>query len=331
MKAQLNHLSAINTQLRPLIAVYLVFVSFTFHFFNTAKAQNPKPIRYVVISDGDDTISVSRIVARGFMGKIAKLGHSFSFNDSFLGASELYQSLAQNRVTFEYVSGMPEILNDILPGSFTRFLANNEFPGEPSGVHVRSAVDGDTKTYKIATIKRIIERNTRNEPNTEFVYILVGDNGEKDIEVYKEISRFVAENMNPAQSKIGATFIHKLYTGAPALDLLPGQRPFFTFADFAIQVQALFPELITEGNVSKVVNLVTEALKSTELSLDSVRNLALPSWAELTDSDLENFHRIVQSSRLLTDDLKAELSNLVSMRAAHRSFQPRALRCAHVF
>jgi hypothetical protein len=249
--------------------------------------EHPEKI-YIVISDGDDTIAASHIVQRNI--PLTTVVHAFNPFDAFIGSSELYRNLYAKGVRIEYVSGMPEMFDDVSYGGLTNFLKLNKFPA--SGVpHFKQSVFESTCNFKIRIIKEIITEYKKQNPHAHLVLIFFGDNGEKDILVYKNIKEFLSKK-HETKVSVGATFIHKLYHGEPALELQEDQIPYITFADLALQFQACFPNLLTRDESTKILELVRDGLSSDEISFDSSRNLTLPHWAEITDIDLRKMDKI---------------------------------------
>ena len=220
---------------------------------------------YVVISDGDDTIAASHIVQRNI--PLTTVAHALNQFDAFIGSAELYRSLYAKGVRFEYVSGMPERFDNVSSGGLTNFLTLNKFPvsGDP---HFRKSIFEKTYNYKTRMIKEIITEYKKQNPNAHLVLLFVGDNGEKDILVYKIFSKEYLLNNYGTNVTVGATFIHKLYDGKPALELQEDQIPYITFADLALQFQIRFPNLLTRDESTKILELVRDGLSSEEIEFE---------------------------------------------------------------
>jgi phosphatidate phosphatase APP1 len=135
-----------------------------------------------VISDIDDTIKYSNILNRK-----ALLRETFIENFSAIsGMSDLYSGWGKNGAAFHYVSGSPWALAQHLE----IFLHANSFPrGSLHLRHVRSRLKDFYRLSKSpdAFKREVIEGILKHFPNRRF--ILVGDSGEKDPEVYGEIAR----------------------------------------------------------------------------------------------------------------------------------------------
>ncbi|MCJ7501176.1 App1 family protein, partial [bacterium] len=136
-----------------------------------------------VISDLDDTIKIS-----GVLDKEELLANTFlkEFR-SVPGMPEVYQSWAKEGAVFHYVSASPWQLYPPLADFMSR-------EGFPSGSFTLRSFRIKDRTFfnifaspeetKIPVIESIVSRY----PDRRF--ILVGDSGEKDPEVYGEIARF---------------------------------------------------------------------------------------------------------------------------------------------
>jgi len=137
-----------------------------------------------IVSDIDDTIKHTHVLDRREM-----LLNTFARPlQSVPGMAELYQragAAAGASTRFHYVSGGPHQLWPMLDV----FLRDHDFP--EGSVHLRmidwrKEVFGEgssTYAHKLATIAALIREFPRRR------YVLVGDSGEKDPEVYGEIAR----------------------------------------------------------------------------------------------------------------------------------------------
>ncbi len=135
-----------------------------------------------VISDIDDTIKISNVTDHAKL-----LGNTF-FNDfrQVEGMSGLYRQLAEHEVSFHFVSSSPWQLYDPLH----EFMQREAFPWASlnlKAVRFRDETlfnlfkDGtETKPYQIEAI-------LQRYPDRQF--ILIGDSGEQDPEVYGDIAR----------------------------------------------------------------------------------------------------------------------------------------------
>lgn len=144
-----------------------------------------------IISDIDDTIKDSNV-----LNKKELLKNTFLYEfKSIPKMNELLNDInrANNTVAFHYVSSSPIQLYPII----NEFLHKNGFP--KGSVHLKemtgwdTLLDSDTKDYKLTSIRRILKAY----PSREF--ILIGDSGELDPEIYAQISK---ENKNQIKKVI---------------------------------------------------------------------------------------------------------------------------------
>lgn len=135
-----------------------------------------------VISDVDDTVKVSQVRDRREL-----LANTFLREFRGVpGMAEAYRKWAADGAAFHYVSASPWQLYD----SLARFLAAEGFPEGSFHLKLFRAKDSsffdlyaDPEAYKRRTIEPIL----KTFPGRKFM--LVGDSGEKDPEVYAAIAR----------------------------------------------------------------------------------------------------------------------------------------------
>lgn len=141
------------------------------------------------VSDIDDTIKVSHV-----LNKADAVGNVPKINNAFFGMSQAYQAYQKKdpTVTFAYVSnGLASIMSK--PHQY--FLRFNRFPN--GQMLLRTSLKEDD--FKVKTIRHLIEVQ---QPT---LMILVGDNGEKDVDVYAQIQ---AEYPNIPT----LVYIHQVYS-----------------------------------------------------------------------------------------------------------------------
>lgn len=128
-----------------------------------------------VLSDVDDTILQTGVQRTWSMVRQTLTGSALT-RTPFEGAAELYRALARtdDRNPFFYVSSSPWNLHDFL----LSFLRYRGFPGGP--LLLRDFVTGGHKRERIDEVLRL-------HPDLRFV--LVGDSGEHDPEIYAETVR----------------------------------------------------------------------------------------------------------------------------------------------
>jgi phosphatidate phosphatase APP1 len=145
---------------------------------------------YGVISDIDDTVVRSDAMHLLRMARTVFLGNSRT-RLPFAGAAALYRAFQAGAPgsppnPMFYVSNGPVNLHDLLE----EFLALQKFPERPVvflrnwGLDDRGLVPlADRSGHKLATIVRLLETYP------ELPFILIGDSGERDPEIYAEIVR----------------------------------------------------------------------------------------------------------------------------------------------
>jgi phosphatidate phosphatase APP1 len=135
-----------------------------------------------VISDIDDTLKISQVAHR------RQLLHNTFLNPfaTVPGMAPLYQHWEEQGAAFHYVSSSPWQLFEPL----NRLLLESGFP--VGSYHLRSYRFGDPSIFKVFISKKrnkynIIKSIFRMFPQRRFV--LVGDSGEKDAEIYGKVAR----------------------------------------------------------------------------------------------------------------------------------------------
>lgn len=149
------------------------------HFEGQVLLATPEGL--VVVSDIDDTIKVTVVKDRKEMLRNTFL-RPF---EQVPGMLEAYQGWAADGAVFHYVSGSPVQLYP----SLVEFLDDSGFP--LGGVHLRSvwsnapqSEDSDSsQEHKLATIEDLMTLHPARS------FVLVGDSGEKDPEIYGELAR----------------------------------------------------------------------------------------------------------------------------------------------
>lgn len=249
--------------------------------------SNASP-KIIVISDIDDTIQDTQLKPGdlSFWGQVAHKAHLvkniMKSHDFFIGLPNVYQSLASNGIEIRYVSGAPKLIS----GVPEKFLQSSGFP--MGALSLRPSTEISTEDFKVEEITRIIEQF----PEAHF--ILIGDNGEKDVTVYHRI------RSNPQiGSQIAATFIHRLFPTNIGEALLPEQRPYLTAADLAIQLHQ-------RGWLN--ANQTREVVKNVEQGIDSrfhaIRRRTLPDFVRIKTDELSFFRQLVSQ---MPDSLMQEL------------------------
>ncbi|CAF4596574.1 unnamed protein product [Rotaria sp. Silwood1] len=144
-----------------------------------------------VISDVDDTIKISEV-----LDKVRLLANTFIYPFKPVpGMAELYQKwrINNNNCTFHYLSGMPDQLYILTH----EFIYENKFPD--GTFHMRhfgwaaTSIFGflhsqSTFIHKIAYLRYFLSNTMRD-------YVLVGDSGEKDPEIYGTVAKEYPERV----------------------------------------------------------------------------------------------------------------------------------------
>jgi len=146
------------------------------------RSQLVPPGATMVISDIDDTVKVTE----GW-DKEKRIANTFTRPFRAVeGMAEVYRSWKEKGAVFHYVSGSPWQL-------YPSFAAGFERAGLPPGAFTMQffrltdesclAFLSSPEDYKVRAISSIIDRYPKS------AFVLVGDSGEKDPEVYGEIAR----------------------------------------------------------------------------------------------------------------------------------------------
>ncbi|MEQ1876928.1 MAG: App1 family protein [Bdellovibrionia bacterium] len=249
----------------------------------------------IVISDIDDTIQLTQIkpsaptVTARAVRYWNLLINVFRSHDSFTGMSATYTFAASESVRFHYVSGAPQRL-ERLP---SKFLQTSGFPVGKLWTRPSTAVP--TKDFKIRKIREIMNA----DPLVEV--ILVGDNGEYDTEVYEEIS-----NDPVLGRRVKATLIHDLYPESVGKPLRPGQKSYFTAADFAVSLHQV--GVLQESQLAAVFGLIEQGLNS---RFGVIRDRTFPSFARLERKHVDLLAKM--SASLENPILNAAFSRIIQI------------------
>jgi phosphatidate phosphatase APP1 len=132
---------------------------------------------YGIISDVDDTILETGVQRVGRMVRQTLTGSALT-RTPFAGAAELYRDLAGDRNPVFYVSSSPWNLHSFL----LAFIRHRGFPLGP--VLLRDLLGtGAGREPKAGRLQEVLDLH----PGLRFV--LIGDSGEKDPEIYADIAR----------------------------------------------------------------------------------------------------------------------------------------------
>lgn len=171
----------------------------------------PGVAKTLLVSDIDDTIKVSHILNLG--GKVSRAA---DVTTPFRGMAELYRLIHYAGADVTYLSNAPQEIAGIpaLELSHKTFLSLNAFPYGPVLLREDLREDLRDPDHKINELRRLMREERPDR------IILVGDNGERDPEIY---ARFQREFAGQAEM---VTFIHQVYNSR-ATGLLPGFTPAF--------------------------------------------------------------------------------------------------------
>ncbi len=228
----------------------------------TGEILTPIPdTQFGIISDMDDTVIKTDVVSKSRM-----LYHTFFKNAysrlAFKGVAAFYWALRkgrdgeQNNPIF-YVSNSPWNLYDLLE----EFLDHNDIPKGPIflrdfGIHKNE----DARKYKTHKHNEVL-RILLSYPSLQF--ILIGDSGEKDLDIYFEVARAFP-------NRIAAIYIRKVEDRKRnerviALAEQEEEVPVFLFDDsFEAAQHAMKHRLITPGWLLKVKQSMDEPLSLLE-------------------------------------------------------------------
>jgi Uncharacterized conserved protein (DUF2183) len=221
------------------------------------------PNKIMVVSDIDDTIKWSHILGPEIVVD------GLDYHLAFKGMPELYTSLTNAGATIVYVTGAPDILIAKLQINSIpqKIVSTNHFPEGEIFLH---QLGESTEDFKVATISKIMKDN----PTVEF--ILVGDNGEKDVETYTRVRQ------DPEiGSRVQRIFIHKIYNGGTSLEPMADQYPFVTAADLAAMLYGF--NFINAEDLTAVVKIVEQGMN--DESHD--HNLTLPFASQLVSTQID--------------------------------------------
>lgn len=217
----------------------------------------------ILVSDLDDTIKVSHV-----LDVDSVLANTVQVNNSFLGMAELYHSLVQEKKADKivYLSSAPNLLMKQL---HKKFVARSGFP---SGTLLLS-LNISNRNHKITALRKIIAEDKPRE------LILVGDNGERDVEIYHQL-----KTENP-ELKI-TTYIHQAYSQIGyernfGKLLEKDQIGWATSIDLAAQFVAT-GQLSLESYETLVEKIVPRALVENDY-IKRGESMMFPAWFDCRD------------------------------------------------
>lgn len=165
-----------------------------------ARVLVPSPrAKFGIISDIDDTVVWSNVISKARMLLTVSLSNART-RKPFKGAAAFYQALHRGVNPFFYVSKSP--WNLFVP--LVDFLELQRFP--PGPLLLRNFGLRNDKNHKTARIEEIFATYPK------LPFILIGDSGEKDPEIYREIVRrhpkrvrvIYIRSVNPDPTRVAA-------------------------------------------------------------------------------------------------------------------------------
>lgn len=183
-------------------------------FLAALPALASESVPHYVVSDIDDTVKVTNVrypvdaVLNGLFSKRAFVGMNTLYEELRGTRKDRFGSDSENF----FVSGSPTFLRETVE----EFLTENRFA--PYSLTLRQWGKESTLALKVRTIQAIIDEKVNETP------ILVGDDGEKDPEVFEIVSR-------QRPGKPAAIYVHRVRGRSIPAD----QVPFNTAMDVAIR------------------------------------------------------------------------------------------------
>lgn len=255
------------------LTISLPLVSFAVG--QTAAVQSlPK---LLLISDIDDTIKVSHV-----LNKADAASRAADVTTPFTGMAQLYQWVSNSHTNTQivYLSNAPEEVAGIpaFKISHQTFLNYNHFPkGE---LDLRE--DIFDQNFKITEIRRLLKSE---KPD---IVIFVGDNGERDAEIYHQAT------IEFAQSGIQFhTFIHQLYSKEKSFfkpdfleelghSIFPEQHGFVTPIEVALQLRD--DSLISSAGLQWMLqNVAPYISQEKDFKWDGLKQITFPFFSNCAD------------------------------------------------
>jgi phosphatidate phosphatase APP1 len=178
----------------------------------------PPEAPFLVVSDFDDTVAVTHVASKRKVLATAFL-HDGDTQPAVGGMAALYRCVAEasGAGAVAFVSGSPV---QFAP-RVSRFLERTGFP--PAALHLRNLGRGTLHGYKEPVLARLAERFPQP-------FVLVGDSGERDPEIYAAFQR-------ERPGRVLATYIRR--AGEPgAATRYEGMRLFSDPAEVLADLQA---------------------------------------------------------------------------------------------
>lgn len=236
----------------------------------------------LLVTDMDDTIKVSHV-----LDPDSAMANAAATKNAFMGMPELYQSLVkmEGATHMHYLSNAPRRLMNY---SHRMFLWRNDFPAGELILN-RKVIDHE---HKIKSLRKMIADHKPTK------MILIGDNGEKDPEVYAKIRSEFPEIG-------GETYIHLAYSslgfeGSFARPLLPGQIPWVTSLDLTLDL--VMKGYLTNEAYTKVVKSVEQRALKEKNTVERNRQMMIPAWMDCRDATIPKLPLISNDLQLKIED-----------------------------
>lgn len=162
-----------------------------------------------IVSDIDDTIKISDVTNKRQLVR----GLFFDHYKSAPGMPEFYRQLSSKGAMFHYVSASPWQLYPALAPFLEKYYPFGCLSQRHFYIGDKSFVDffRSSMKYKLRTVNKLLRRYPKRK------FILIGDSGEKDPEVYLQIAR-----NRPDQ--VVQILIREVYTGSDLLNARHNER-----------------------------------------------------------------------------------------------------------
>lgn len=231
--------------------------------------------KILIISDIDDTIKVSHVISYKSWNP-SVLFRTWDSNTPFSGMASLYQLILNenpgiNKVA--YLSNAPSknTAIDYLQTSHENFLKNNNFP---QGQLILRDVIFDSD-HKIKSIRKLV---AENKPD---LVIMVGDNGENDINTYQQ-----ARQELDSQRIHNLIYIHQLYSSKDENEVgklvLPGQTGYATSVEVSLDLKQ--KGLLSDQAMSWMFEKVIPHILSMRYNFfDILSSISFPAFKKCDD------------------------------------------------
>lgn len=237
-----------------------------------SQAQKMSGTETLLISDIDDTIKASHILSP------TKYVNSVDISTPFMGMAQLYQLFLNDQNGLGriiYLSNAPTEIASVplMPFSHMMFLNKNHFP--KGDLVLRMDLRNDQ--HKNQQIRRLVDFY-----NPQRV-IFIGDNGEKDVEVYQKASNELRLKNIPT-----LTYIHQLYSWSSKKEkgqkLFEGQIGFVT--PFEILIDLNRKKMMSEKSYHWMVeNVLPFILKDHSSWIKKSGSTIFPEFKNCSDFD----------------------------------------------